>query len=33
MQDAANKIAGGANYISGNEDRAHQALSTISKKK
>ncbi len=32
MQDVANKIVNGANFISGNEDRAQQALSTISRK-
>ena len=32
IQDAANKIESGANFISGNEDRAQQALSTISRK-
>ena len=32
IQDVANKIETGANYISGNEDRAQQALSTISRK-
>ncbi len=32
IQDAANKIESGANYMSGNEDRAQQALSTISRK-
>ena len=32
MQDVANKIESGANYISGNEDRAQNALSTISRK-
>ena len=32
MQDVANKIENGANFISGNEDRAQQALSTISRK-
>ncbi len=32
MQDVANKIENGANFISGNEDKAQQALSTISRK-
>jgi len=32
MQDVANKIESGANYIAGNEDRAQNALSTISRK-
>jgi hypothetical protein len=32
MQDVANKIENGANFISGNEDRAQHALSTISRK-
>jgi hypothetical protein len=32
MQDVANKIESGANFISGNEDRAQNALSTISRK-
>jgi hypothetical protein len=32
MQDVANKIESGANYISGNEDRAQNALSIISRK-
>ena len=32
MQEAANKIESGANYVSGNEDRAQNALSTISRK-
>ena len=32
MQDVANKIESGANYISGNEDRAQNALSNISRK-
>ncbi len=32
IQDVANKIETGANYISGNEDRAQNALSTISRK-
>ena len=32
IQDVANKIENGANYISGNEDRAQQALSTIGRK-
>ena len=32
MQDVANKIESGADFISGNEDRAQQALSTISRK-
>ncbi len=32
MQDVANKIESGANYIAGNEDRAQQALSTIRRK-
>jgi hypothetical protein len=31
MQDVANKIENGANFVSGNEDRAQQALSTISR--
>ncbi len=29
IQDAANKIESGANFISGNEDRAQQALSSV----
>ena len=32
IQDVANKIENGANYISGNEDRAQQALATIARK-
>ena len=32
MQDVANKIESGANFVSGNEDRAQNALSTISRK-
>ena len=32
MQDVANKIEKGANFVSGNEDRAQNALSTISRK-
>jgi ethanolamine utilization microcompartment shell protein EutL len=32
MQDVANKIENGANFVSGNEDKAQQALSTISRK-
>ena len=32
IQDVANKIENGANFVSGNEDKAHQALSTISRK-
>jgi len=32
MQEITNKIENGANYIAGNEDKAHQALSTISRK-
>ena len=32
MQDVANKIESGANFISGNEDRSQNALSTISRK-
>ena len=32
MQDVANKIENGANFISGNEDKAQQALSTFSRK-
>jgi hypothetical protein len=32
MQDVANKIENGANFVSGNEDRAQNALSTISRK-
>ena len=32
MQDVANKIENGANFIAGNEDKAQQALSTISRK-
>ena len=32
MQEITNKIETGANYISGNEDRAQNALSTISRK-
>ncbi len=32
MQEVANKIESGANYVSGNEDRAQNALSTISRK-
>ena len=32
MQDVANKIENGASFISGNEDKAQQALSTISRK-
>ena len=32
MQDVANKIENGANYISNNEGNAQQALSTLSRK-
>ena len=32
MQEVANKIESGANYVSGNEDRVQNALSTISRK-
>ena len=32
IQEAANKIESGANFISDNEDNAQQALSTISRK-
>ena len=32
IQDVANKIESGANFISGNENRAQQALSNISRK-
>ena len=32
IQDVANKIESGANFIAGNEDKAQQALSTISRK-
>ena len=32
IQDVANKIESGANYVSGNEDRAQQALATIGRK-
>ena len=32
MQEITNKIESGANYISGNEDKAQNALSTISRK-
>ncbi len=32
IQDVANKIENGANFVSGNEDRAQNALSTISRK-
>ena len=32
MQEVANKIESGANYVSGNEDKAQNALSTISRK-
>jgi len=32
MQEVANKIESGANYVSGNEDRAQQALATIGRK-
>jgi hypothetical protein len=32
MQGAANKIESGANFISGNEDRAQKASSTVSRK-
>jgi len=32
MQEVANKIESGANYISNNEDKAQNALSTISRK-
>ena len=32
IQDVANKIESGANYVSGNEDKAQNALSTISRK-
>ena len=33
MQEITNKIESGAHYIAGNEDKAQQALSTISRKK
>ena len=32
IQDVANKIESGANFIAGNENRAQQALSNISRK-
>ena len=32
IQDVANKIENGANFVSGNENRAQNALSTISRK-
>jgi hypothetical protein len=32
MQEITNKVESGANFISGNEDKAQQALSTISRK-
>jgi len=32
IQDVANKIENGANFIAGNENKAQQALSTISRK-
>ena len=32
IQDVANKVESGANYLSGNEDKAQNALSTISRK-
>ena len=32
IQDVANKIESGANFIAGNENRAKQALSNISRK-
>jgi hypothetical protein len=32
MQEVANKIESGANYVSGNEDRAQNSLSPISRK-
>ena len=32
IQDVANKIENGANFVAGNEGNAHQALSTISRK-
>jgi len=32
IQEITNKIESGANYIAGNEDKAQQALSTISRK-
>jgi hypothetical protein len=32
IQDVANKIESGANYVSGNEANAQQALSTLSRK-
>ena len=32
IQEAANKIEQGANMVSGNEDKAQQALTTISRK-
>ena len=32
IKDAANKIEQGANMVSGNEDKAQQALATISRK-
>ena len=32
IQDVANKIESGANFITGNEDKAQQALSNISRK-
>ena len=32
IQDVANKIEKGANFVSGNENRAQQALSNISRK-
>ena len=32
LQDVANKLENGATFVSGNEERAHKALSTISRK-
>ena len=32
IQDVANKIENGANFVSGNENRAQNALSTLSRK-
>ena len=32
IQDVANKIENGANFVSGNENRAQQTLSNISRK-
>ena len=32
IHDVTNKIENGANFLSGNEDKAQQALSTISRK-